>query len=111
MKTVAIMTMAFLPATFFAALFAMPAFDWDGSPVVQDHFWVYLAFTLPSTALVFILWAVITRTQRTAILEAFSTLKVTKLREKFRALKIRRGGKEESKSQAETETESRDDAV
>ncbi|KAK3317510.1 hypothetical protein B0T19DRAFT_293277 [Cercophora scortea] len=63
MKTVAIVTMAFLPATFFAAVFAMPLLKWDASPVIQDNFWVYLAFTLPSTALVFALWAIITQRQ------------------------------------------------
>ncbi|KAI0382486.1 hypothetical protein F5Y04DRAFT_46888 [Hypomontagnella monticulosa] len=63
MKTVAIMTMAFLPATFFAALFALPSLDWrffgSSGPtpsVVQPGFWVYWAFTLPATALVFLLW-------------------------------------------------------
>lgn len=56
MKTVAIMTMAFLPATFFAALFAMPLLEWDGSHMVQKGFWVYLACTIPVTLLVFALW-------------------------------------------------------
>ncbi|KAH6987529.1 hypothetical protein BKA56DRAFT_273689 [Ilyonectria sp. MPI-CAGE-AT-0026] len=61
MKSVAIMTMAFLPATFFAALFALPSLDWNAKPVVQDNFWVYWAFTLPCTALVFVLWAFLTQ--------------------------------------------------
>lgn len=56
MKTVAIMTMAFLPATFFAALFAMPLLEWDGSHMVQKGFWVYWACTIPVTLLVFGLW-------------------------------------------------------
>ncbi|KAI1770950.1 glycoside hydrolase family 31 protein [Hypoxylon cercidicola] len=59
MKTVAIMTMAFLPATFFAALFSVPSLDWRPDPgqnVVQPNFWIYWAFTLPATALVFGLW-------------------------------------------------------
>ncbi|XXH01977.1 hypothetical protein Hte_008341 [Hypoxylon texense] len=59
MKTVAIMTMAFLPATFFAALFSVPSLDWRPDPgqnVVQSNFWIYWAFTLPATALVFGLW-------------------------------------------------------
>lgn len=61
MKTIAIMTMAFLPATFFAALFAMPMLEWDSSQVVKGRFWIYWAFTLPFTGLVFLLWFVITR--------------------------------------------------
>ena len=60
MKTVAVMTMAFLPATFFAALFALPSLKWDEPKVMQDNFWVYWAFTLPTTALVFIIWMMIT---------------------------------------------------
>ncbi|KAH9905969.1 hypothetical protein F4778DRAFT_688308 [Xylariomycetidae sp. FL2044] len=57
MKTVAIMTMAFLPGTFIAALFAVPSLDWDSdNTVVTRYFWVYWAFTLPATALVFLLW-------------------------------------------------------
>lgn len=59
MKTVAIMTMAFLPATFFAALFAVPSLRWDQNVVMQENFWVYWAFTLPSTAAVFLIWIVI----------------------------------------------------
>jgi hypothetical protein len=61
MKTVAVMTMAFLPATFFAALFALPSLKWDQAPVIQDRFWVYWAFTLPCTAMVFIVWLLITQ--------------------------------------------------
>ncbi|KAI0179749.1 hypothetical protein GGR52DRAFT_211274 [Hypoxylon sp. FL1284] len=60
MKTVAVMTMAFLPATFIAALFSVPSLDWrpdePGGPVIRDNFWVYWAFALPATALVFGLW-------------------------------------------------------
>lgn len=44
------MTMAFLPATFLAALFAM-------SPVIQDSFWVYWAWAIPVTTVVFLIWA------------------------------------------------------
>ncbi|KAI1417220.1 hypothetical protein F5Y13DRAFT_177135 [Hypoxylon sp. FL1857] len=60
MKTIAIMTMAFLPATFFAALFAVPSLRWEESDVVQSKFWVYWAFTLPATALVFCIWLTVT---------------------------------------------------
>ncbi|KAH9983884.1 hypothetical protein F4779DRAFT_632557 [Xylariaceae sp. FL0662B] len=56
MKTVAIMTMAFLPATFFAALFSVPSLDWDGDSVIKNNFWIYWAFTLPATGIVFLLW-------------------------------------------------------
>lgn len=65
MKTIAIMTMAFLPGTFFAALFAVPSLRWDQtSPrVIQSEFWVYWAFTGPVTVLVFLIWLVLTKRQ------------------------------------------------
>ncbi|KAI1082464.1 hypothetical protein F5B20DRAFT_531382 [Whalleya microplaca] len=56
MRTVAIMTMAFLPATFFAALFSVPSLDWDSDSVIKNNFWVYWAFTIPATGIVFLLW-------------------------------------------------------
>jgi hypothetical protein len=61
MKIIAVMTMVFLPATFFAALFAVPTLRWDEESIVSDRFWIYWAFTLPTTALVFIVWLVITQ--------------------------------------------------
>lgn len=56
MKTMAVMAMAFLPGTFLAALFAIPSLEWTGDPwtgVIRPNHWVYWAFTLPATALVF----------------------------------------------------------
>ena len=47
MKTVAVMTMLFLPATFFAALFSMPLLQWGEAKVVQDQFWVYWWYVSP----------------------------------------------------------------
>ena len=61
MKTIAIMTMAFLPGTFFAALFAIPSLKWDAEPVIQHKFWIYWAFSLPFTAQIFIIWASIVK--------------------------------------------------
>ena len=58
MKTIAIMTMLFLPATFYAALFGMPSFDWEKPGVIQTKFWLYWAFAIPTTVLVFFVWAV-----------------------------------------------------
>ena len=56
MKTIAVMTMAFLPATFFAAIFALPSLQWDKPGVIKSNFWVYWAFTLPATLIVFATW-------------------------------------------------------
>jgi flagellar biosynthesis/type III secretory pathway M-ring protein FliF/YscJ len=61
MKTIAIMTMAFLPATFFATLFATPLLQWNTPHVIQKSFWVFWAFTVPVTILIFIIWIAITR--------------------------------------------------
>ncbi|KAI0846618.1 hypothetical protein F5Y00DRAFT_271908 [Daldinia vernicosa] len=56
MKTIAIMTMVFLPPTFFATLFAMPLLQWQDSTVVKPNFWVYWVFAGPSTVLVLLVW-------------------------------------------------------
>ena len=61
MKTIAIMTMAFLPATFFAAFFSMPLLEWNGGKMIQTRFWIFWAFAIPITALVFVLWYVISK--------------------------------------------------
>lgn len=66
MKVVAIMTMAFLPGTFLAALFAVPSLRWedDANTVIGRRFWVYWAFTLPLTVVVFGLWAGLTKGEK-----------------------------------------------
>ncbi|KAI8965761.1 hypothetical protein F5Y11DRAFT_367235 [Daldinia sp. FL1419] len=61
MKVIAAMTMVFLPGMFFASLFSMPLLDWDEQKVVRKKFWVYWAFTGPSTVLIVILWLGITQ--------------------------------------------------
>lgn len=56
MKTIALMTMIFLPGTFFAALFDQPTLNWEPTRpgVVQDGFGLYWALTIPSTLVVLI---------------------------------------------------------
>lgn len=56
MKTIAVMTMFFLPATFFATLFAVPTLQWTDEQVVSNRFWIYWAFTLPCTAFVILVY-------------------------------------------------------
>ncbi|RYP84081.1 hypothetical protein DL770_005253 [Monosporascus sp. CRB-9-2] len=63
MKTVAIMTMAFLPGTFFAALLAIPSFDWGPA---RERFWVYWALTIPTTVLVLVVWGLLINRRRVA---------------------------------------------
>ncbi|PMD31043.1 hypothetical protein L207DRAFT_591976 [Hyaloscypha variabilis F] len=57
-KTIAILTMFFLPATFFAILFTLPLFNWDtpDEPVVRPKIWIYWAFTGASTVGIFALY-------------------------------------------------------
>lgn len=52
MRSIAMMTMAFLPGTFFAALFAVPSMP----DVVQMKFWVYWVCTLPTTIIVLVVF-------------------------------------------------------
>lgn len=54
MKTIAVMTMLFLPGTFYAAVFALPTLRWNTQEprVVQPEFWIFWAFTIPSTIIV-----------------------------------------------------------
>jgi len=62
MKTIAIMTMAFLPATFLAAFFALPVLEWEHKTDVQmDGFQLYWVVAIPSTAVIFAAWTLATK--------------------------------------------------
>ncbi|KAM0331686.1 hypothetical protein ACHAQA_003365 [Verticillium albo-atrum] len=52
MRSIAMMTMIFLPGAFFAAIFSMPSLPQPA----QDHFWIFWACTAPATILVFFVW-------------------------------------------------------
>jgi hypothetical protein len=59
MKTLAAVTVAFLPATFVASFFAMPLFNWDAdrdSAVVNGRFWIYWVVTIPLTLTTLFIW-------------------------------------------------------
>ncbi|KAI1409103.1 hypothetical protein F5Y13DRAFT_95193 [Hypoxylon sp. FL1857] len=64
MKVIAVMTMIFLPGTFFATLFAVPSLHWDNEDIVGGNFWMYWAFTIPFTVFIVILWLAITQRQQ-----------------------------------------------
>jgi Mg2+ and Co2+ transporter CorA len=52
MKTVAMVTMVFLPGTFVASFFAMPMLNWDATAynkIVSPRFWIYWIVTVPLT--------------------------------------------------------------
>ncbi|KAI1737669.1 hypothetical protein F4680DRAFT_427568 [Xylaria scruposa] len=71
MKTIALVTMVFLPATFVASLFSMTFFDWN--PPKGEHMspeiWIYVIIAVGLTLLVVGLWYMIIRrtTQRKSI--------------------------------------------
>jgi len=61
MKTIAVMTVLFLPATFVATLFSMTIFDFNnesGRPKVSKYIWIYVIIAVVLTALVFAGWRV-----------------------------------------------------
>lgn len=60
MKTIAVLTMAFLPATFLATLLSMPSLNWDQ----RKHFVVYWALAIPLTIATFIVWVLVTQRQQ-----------------------------------------------
>ncbi|KAK3313353.1 hypothetical protein B0H66DRAFT_565930 [Apodospora peruviana] len=64
MKTIAILTMLFLPATFFSTLFSMPSLGWDQ----PDKIALYWACTVPVTVATFALWTSITQREAIRIL-------------------------------------------
>ena len=66
MKTIAAVTIVFLPGTSIAALFAMPLFKWDAvgdSKIVSNRFWIYWAVTIPLTFLTLLFWVIWTKRQ------------------------------------------------
>lgn len=59
MKTIAILTMLFLPGTAVASFFSMAMFNWsavDGNQIVSKWLWVYFVIAVPLTAIVVLLW-------------------------------------------------------
>lgn len=65
MKTIAAVTMVFLPGTFVATLLALAAFQWrdddDGGMSVRSDFWIYWVITIPLTLLTLLIWLVWSR--------------------------------------------------
>ncbi|RDW56689.1 hypothetical protein BP6252_14041 [Coleophoma cylindrospora] len=67
MKTIAVMTMVFLPGTFICSFFSMTMFDWSSQPQqpsVSPYIWVYFAVMVPLTLLVIAVWWWKTRESR-----------------------------------------------
>tara|TARA_R110002003_G_scaffold59_9_gene5291 strand:+ start:3889 stop:5529 length:1641 start_codon:yes stop_codon:yes gene_type:complete len=59
MRTIAVMSIFFLPGTFVSSFFSMDMFDWqapEGASVLSSRFWIYWAVTIPLTLTVFSIW-------------------------------------------------------
>ncbi|KAH6625485.1 hypothetical protein C7974DRAFT_202158 [Boeremia exigua] len=58
MKSISLVTMIFLPGTFFATVFSMTFFDWkgDGSERVSSYLWIYVVVTVVFTMITIGLW-------------------------------------------------------
>ncbi|KAK3711955.1 hypothetical protein LTR37_009267 [Vermiconidia calcicola] len=59
MKTIAIMTLTFLPGAAVASFFGMGMFNWwpgDDQPIASPYVWVFFVVTVPLTAMVYAAW-------------------------------------------------------
>ncbi|RAK87269.1 hypothetical protein BO79DRAFT_229635 [Aspergillus costaricaensis CBS 115574] len=58
MRTVAIVSMVYLPGTFVSGLFGTNFFDYEnGKEVMTSSFWIYWAITIPLTLITMFVWA------------------------------------------------------
>ncbi|GAB1310594.1 hypothetical protein MFIFM68171_00804 [Madurella fahalii] len=60
MKSIALLTMIFLPATFISALFSTTFFTYgeNGDWEVSGKMWIYWAITLPATIVIVVIWRI-----------------------------------------------------
>ncbi|KAK1773146.1 hypothetical protein QBC45DRAFT_398279 [Copromyces sp. CBS 386.78] len=60
MKSIALLTMIFLPATFISALFSTTFFTYgdNGNWEVSDELWIYFVTTVPATIAIVVFWRV-----------------------------------------------------
>lgn len=59
MKTIAILTLTFLPGTAVASFFSMQMFNWSPGPgqsVSSPYLWIYFVVTIPLTGMVYAAW-------------------------------------------------------
>ncbi|KAI0182696.1 hypothetical protein EV127DRAFT_448982 [Xylaria flabelliformis] len=59
MRSIALVTMVFLPGTFFAGVFSMTFFSWSddsGHPAISGYVWIYVVITTFFTMLTIFLW-------------------------------------------------------
>ncbi|KAK5055300.1 hypothetical protein LTR84_013050 [Exophiala bonariae] len=60
MKTLAVVTLVYLPCTTVSSVLAMPLFDWnaEGRSIVNSRIWVFFVFAVPLTVLTLGIWRV-----------------------------------------------------
>jgi len=86
MRSIAILTMIFLPATFITAFFSTNFFDYsDNDWKISKKLWVYWIITIPATALIILVWRVWLSLPVQSFLEAFSWKAFFKRKGKKRA--------------------------
>ncbi|KAG6354181.1 hypothetical protein INS49_004785 [Diaporthe citri] len=81
MKTLALVTAIFLPATFIATLFSMGMFDWQAessSSVLSPEFWIFWVVSVPLSIAVLAAWWCFWDLSRTYYAERFKDAKPTK---------------------------------
>lgn len=74
MKTLALVTAIFLPATFIATLFSMSMFDWQAdssSAVLSPEFWIFWVVSVPLSVAVLAAWWCFWDLSRTYYAERF----------------------------------------
>ncbi|KAI5920131.1 hypothetical protein F4810DRAFT_449577 [Camillea tinctor] len=67
MRSIAFLTMIFLPATFVATFFSMTFFEWNpaqGQAIVSPYIWIYIIGTVMLTSLTMAMWYFFSRRKR-----------------------------------------------
>jgi hypothetical protein len=69
MKTLAVVTLVYLPATAVSSILAMPLFDWSahGDAVVNPRIWVFFVLAVPLTVLTISVWYLWLRMRRSTL--------------------------------------------
>ena len=72
MKTIASLTMLFLPGTYISTIFGMSFFTFsDTGLTVTGQWWIYVAVTVPTTITLFVIWWAWNRVSCCSIRSAF----------------------------------------
>ena len=64
MKSIAVLTMVFLPATAVAGVLDTPFFDWNGGKLETRGFGLFWAVTVPLTIVVLLVWILVARPEQ-----------------------------------------------